>query len=279
MSDKAKKEIILGLIMFILILSQPMIVYADMGPKPRIYVTFENLGDRTVYASFFALEGGPSPVSYGDWGIVPDEIKQRFVDYSKNEEARFVDDIWVINSEKTTMKCGYMPPSKYKLVVYIPDENIMLESDYYTRNRFEEKYSVDIAGGNEKLVLEHVAYDWQSNVFPVLMRVVLTVIIELIIAFLFKIKGKKSVSVIAITNVATQLFLNISLLLEIYLIGGGFFIIFLYLLIEIVIFIVESIVYSIALKKTNDPPVEVFKAILYAFIANLATFLTGISVR
>ena len=50
-----------------------------MGPKPCIYVTFENLGDRTVYASFFALEGGPSPVSYGDWGIVPDEIKQRFV--------------------------------------------------------------------------------------------------------------------------------------------------------------------------------------------------------
>ena len=60
---------------------------------------------------------------------------------------------------------------------------------------------------------------------------------------------------------------------------GKIFIIFLYLLIEIVIFIVESIVYSIALKKINDPPVGVFKAILYAFIANLATFLTGISVR
>ena len=39
--------------MFILILFQPMIAYADMGPKPCIYVTFENLGDRTVYASFF----------------------------------------------------------------------------------------------------------------------------------------------------------------------------------------------------------------------------------
>ena len=273
-----RKESVLSIIIFILIFFRPMTVYADMGPKPSIYVTFENLGDKTVYTSFFALEGGPSPVSFGDWERVPDEIRQIFLDYAASEDARFVEDIWIVDENKPTMECGYMPPYEYKLVVYIPDENVMLESDFYTRDRFEEKYIVNITQTHEKLVLEHVAYDWQSDILPVMLRVILTIIIEILIASLFKIKGKKSISAIAITNVATQLFLNISILFIIYRIGGGLLLVFLYLMIEGIIFFVEAIVYSIALKRTNDPPVGVLKAISYAFVANLATFLIGILV-
>ena len=175
-----KKERILAFIIFILIIIQPITAYADMGPKPCIDVTFENLGNRTVYASFFALEGGPSPVSYGDIEKVPEDIKQVFLDYSKTEDSRFVEDIWIVNETKTTMVCGYRPPYKYKLVVYIPDEKVMLESDYYTRDRFEEKYIVDLSKNNEKLILEHVAYDWQNLVLPVVLRVILTIIIDLL---------------------------------------------------------------------------------------------------
>ena len=276
MRYKMKRKSILVLILFILIFFQPMTAYADMGPKPCIYITFNNLGDRTVYASLFALEGGPSPVSFGDWDKVPNDIRQIFLEYSETEDARFVEEIWIISADNPTMECGYMPPYEYKLVVYIPDENRMVESDYYTRDRFEEWYSVKISGKNEKLVL---AYDWQSNVLPIITRVILTVIIELVIAFLFRIKGKKSVRVIIITNVATQLFLNISLLLETIFLGGGILLVLLYLLLEINIFFTESIVYSLVLKKTNNPPVGVFKAISYAFIANLVTFLIGIFVH
>ena len=200
---------------------------------------------------------------------------QIFLDYSESEDARFVEDIWIVNETKTTMVCGYRPPYKYKLVVYIPDEKVILESDYYTRDRFEEKYIVDLSKNNEKLILEHVAYDWQNLVLPVVLRVILTIIIELIIALCFQIKGKKSVSTIVITNVATQLFLNISLLLAIYLKGVGFFTIFLYLILEIVIFLIEAFVYSIELQKVNDPPVGKAKAVVYALVANFVTFFTG----
>ena len=112
-----KKKYIVILTFFIFIFLQPMTVYADMGPKPCIYFAFENIGDRTIYASLYALEGGPSPVSSGNWRQVPEEIKQTFLNYSEKEEARFVEDIWIINEENPRMACGYMPPEKYKLVV------------------------------------------------------------------------------------------------------------------------------------------------------------------
>ena len=273
---KHKKEIIVSLIIFILVFLQPMIVHADMGPKPCIYVTFENLGDRTVYASFFALKGGPSPVSYGDWDSVPEEIRQKFLDYSETEDSRFVEDIWIINEENPTMECGYMPPDKYKLVVYVPDEDIMPESDFYSRENFEEKYTVNIPRTNDKLILEHVAYNQSINFLMIILRVILTIIIELAIAFLFKIKGKKSISVIIITNVATQLFLNIKLSSAITQSGSGLYAILLYFMIEIVIFFAEAFVYSIALKRVNNPPIRTLKAIAYAFVANLTTFIIGL---
>lgn len=271
-----KKRSILAAVIFFLILLQPMTAYADMGPKPCIYVTFENLGsDRTVYASFFALEGGPSPVSFGDRETVPEEIMQEFLDYAETEDARFVEDIWIINEADPTMDCGYMPPERYKLVVYIPEEDRMLESDFCTRDSFEVKYTVDLAQTGGKLILEQEAYDWSGEVLPVLLRVVLTVVTELAIAFLFRIRGKRSVGVIVLTNVATQLFLNIGLLLAAHK-SGALAAIILYFLMEVFIFLAEAVVYAIALRKVNDPPVGVFKATAYAFAANLVTFAAGI---
>ena len=271
-----KRKSIIALIILLLIMFQPITAYADMGPKPCIYVKFENIGNRTVYASFYALDGGPSPVSYGDWEEVPEEIQKVFLDYSVTEEARFVEDIWIINEEKSIMECGYMPPDKYKLVVYIPEENEILESDFYTRDRFEEKYITDISQTDEKLILKEEEYNYSGDVLAAILRVILTVIIELAIAFLFMIRGKKSVIIIVVTNVVTQLYLNINLLMASYRGGGAPFNILLYFIIETVIFFVEAFVYIIALRKVNDPPIGAFRAIAYALVANLITFIAGL---
>lgn len=271
-----KKGYILSFIIFALALFQPVQTYADMGPKPCIYVTFENIGDRTVYASFYALEGGPSPVSYGNWEQVPENIRNIFWDYSETDGARFVEDIWIINKEKPVLDCGYMPPRKYKLVVYIPEEDKILESGFYTRQKFEEKYQVDIKQADGTLLLVAEPYDWAGEVLPTAFRVALTILIEIAIAFLFKIKGKKTICVLIITNVVTQLFLNISLSVAEYRHGGGLYSAFLYFIIEIIILIVEALVYTVALKKTNEPPVKPMKAVAYAFVANFVTFLAGL---
>lgn len=273
-----KKKYIVILTFFIFIFMQPMTVYADMGPKPCIYFAFENIGDRTIYASLYALEGGPSPVSSGNWRQVPEEIKQTFLNYSEKEKARFVEDIWIINEENPRMACGYMPPEKYKLVVCLPDEDKMLESDFYTRQKFEEVYIVDINKISEdgRLLLENDSYDWMGAALLVTVRAVLTIIIEIGVAFLFQIKGKKSICVLIVTNVVTQLFLNISLLWNISLYGMGLYTALLYLLTEIIISAAEAFVYSVALKKTNDPPIGTYEATVYSLAANLTSFLAGL---
>ena len=176
------------------------------------------------------------------------------------------------------MACGYMPPEKYKLVVYLPDEDKMLESDFYTRQKFEEVYIVDINKISEdgRLLLENDSYDWMGAALLVTVRAVLTIIIEIGVAFLFQIKGKKSICVLIVTNVVTQLFLNISLLWNISLYGMGLYTALLYLLTEIIISAAEAFVYSVALKKTNDPPIVTYEATVYSLAANLTSFLAGL---
>lgn len=273
-----KNRFVIFFLTALLILFIPVTVYADMGPKPCIYVTFENVGDKTIYASLYATEGGPSPVSFGDWKEVPEDIKDIFLNYSAKESARFVEDIWIINKENPVLDCGYIPPRKYKLVAYIPDENKMVESDIYTRQKFEEKYIADFSSiqSDGKVTLESEPYDWLSSGLSIAIRVVLTAFIEIAIAFLFKIKGKKSILVLVITNVVTQMFLNVSIALVEYRYGAGFQSLFDFFIIEIMIFFIEAFVYAKALKKTNKPPVAPATAVVYAFVANFITLLVGL---
>lgn len=41
-----------------MMVNMPLTVFADVGPKPSITVTFQNVGDRTVYASFYEIDEG-----------------------------------------------------------------------------------------------------------------------------------------------------------------------------------------------------------------------------
>lgn len=74
---------------------------------------------------------------------------------------------------------GYNPPRQYKLVVFFPDESRFLESDFYIREEFEEKYIVDLnqTDVNGKLLLEKEAYDWIGAIFSTIFRVTLTLVV------------------------------------------------------------------------------------------------------
>lgn len=252
--------------------------YADMGPKPSVNVTFENIGQRTIYASLYAKKGGPSPVSFGDIKDVDLSIQEIFSNYSKTEEARYVEDIWIIDAKNPTLDCRYMPPEEYKLVVYIPEENRLLESSFYTKVAFEQNYHVDLASVSldGKVVLKEAPYMWVKAVLSLALRIFLTLAIEIGIALLFKIRGKKSILVLTITNIATQLLLNIPIMVIEYRSGGGLGMLVLIFFLELLIFAIEAVVYSLALKKTNEPPIKIDKAVGYAFVANLVSALAGI---
>lgn len=273
------KKLLIAFFMFFIIgfLDHPVTVHADMGPKPSVNVRFKNVGDRTVYATLYALRGGPSPVSFGDGNHVQRKIWDIFDEYSKTEEAAFVRDIWIINKNDTILNCEYMPPRKYKLVIYISEEDRLLESDFYTKELFEEIYVVDLdkVQDDGKLILKRDPNIWIKTIFMVLLRFVITLAIEFGIAFIFGISGKRSFAVLLAANVATQVFLNIFILSWKFTTGVGWGELMLLFILEVIVFIAEAKVYSIFLKKTNDPPVGRFRAVAYAFFANAASYLAG----
>jgi hypothetical protein len=100
----------------------------------------------------------------------------------------------------------------------------------------------------------------------VISAIVITIIVELIVALIMKIKAMKT---IIITNIITQFILHVVTILVLYFLGYMPYL--LCIISEIVIVLVEFLIYKSRLKKY--PKLKLF---LYSFIANLFSF--GLSV-
>lgn len=273
------KKLVFGIMcVFMVMMAFPISARADMGPKPHIKIKINNFEMETCYATLYAEKGGPSPVSYGDWNDIPEDIKKAFSEYSDSEECRFVEDVWMIDSSDNVLNCEYMPPSSFKLVVYLPETDIFLESDIYERYAFESDYEVDIQQQDEngKLILKRASYDYLGKTLSVLLRLILTLLIEISIAVDFGIKGKKSLLVLIATNVITQIYLNARIGIVEYESGLGLGFFLLYIVLEIEIIIIEAIVYSIALKRTNEKTITSGEAAMYSLLANNASLFAGV---
>lgn len=273
------KKLVLGIMcVFMVLMAFSISARADTGPKPHINIKINNFETETCYATLYAEKGGPSPVSFGDWNDIPEDIKKAFSEYSDSEECRFVEDVWMIDSSDNVLNCGYMPPSSFKLVVYLPETDIFLESDIYERYAFESDYEVDIQQQDEngKLILKKASYDYLGKTLSVLLRLILTLLIEISIAVAFGIKGKKSLLVLIATNVITQIYLNARMGIFEYKSGFGLGFSLLYIVLEIEIIIIEAIVYSIALKRTNEKTITSGKAAMYSLLANSASLFAGV---
>ena len=102
-----------------------------------------------------------------------------------------------------------------------------------------------------------------------LLRVVLTILIELVIGLIFGYRSSKERKTIIITNLITQILLNLAILLFDYYMGLLVWI-FIFPILEIVVTIIEAIVYLVKFKDHKK-----FKTIIYSLIANLCTCLLG----
>ena len=112
------------------------------------------------------------------------------------------------------------------------------------------------------------------EVVGLLIRIVLTVLIEIGIAFLFGYRGKRELKLILITNVITQVLLNA--LIAAGDRGLGAFGAMLALIAgEIAVFIAEAAVYSAKLPRITEPSTRSGRAVGYAFTANLASLFGG----
>lgn len=168
---------------------------------------------------------------------------------------------------------GYHPPQTFKLLLYFPDNESFLVSEVLDKYAFDSYFTVEANGDSLSVAKNGGAKGIIIEVVGLLIRIALTVLIEIGVAFLFEYRGKRELKLILITNIITQVLLNALIAAGDYNLGA-FGAMFAYIAGEIVVFIAEAAVYSANLPRIDEPGTS-GGTVAYAFTANLASFFGG----
>ena len=193
----------------------------------------------------------------------PEEVIDKFANYSDGKYY-FWGNLNKVTAEDNKIEWTYYAPDDF-LVVMVTPEGKLITSDPCQRSVIAGYYKATIEDG--KLVLKD-NFNYGKELLKFAGRVVATIIIELLIGLIFGYRDRDSVRTIVKTNVFTQILLNVFVSLADILFGilGALFIM---LRMEIVIFVIEGIIYG---KKLTG---HTWLAWLYSLIANAASFFLG----
>lgn len=274
-----KKRLLLCTLLMALMLSTT--ARADMGPKPSVNVTFEGLQEGPCYATLLSEVSSTGP--YRVWeegddvrdGWVPEEesnldVWQAFVDYEDPDGFYFLQYYRRVDvTEKFVW--SYRPPSVYKIVLYYPDSGEFVSGEILKQYAFDSYYTVDVSDGT---VQPERSYEYGWEVVSLLARIVLTIAVELGFALLCGLRRRWQVKVVVLVNVITQVALNVGLNIINYKAGSMAFVIF-YVLLEILVFIVEAVAFSILLRRRAPEGEKMGHPVVFAFWANVFSFAVG----
>ena len=279
MKRKLSQLIIVFLCMVMLF---PIGVNADTGPKPSVRIKFENMGDELCYGTLLAKEESTGPASAWDGkeeninlSFVDRDIWEAFVNYEDSDGYYFLQWAWLVSDTKE-LSWTYYPPNEFKVLLYYPETNTFMVSDVCKRYAFDTYYTVDMDGieigsikyddnlsSNQRLEA-FKSYEFKNEVKALGCRMLITVVVEMLIGLLFKFRNKELLYILFI-NVITQIILNV--LLNIYT-GFGYY--FVYLSLELLVFVIEAIFYCLMFKKKK------WHCVLYSVVANVSSFVIGL---
>lgn len=277
------------LFLIILIITIPLTANADTGPKPSVVITFEGLENETYYVTLLSdtVTTGPHTAydeqadNQGYYGDEKDNIIwQKFVSY-KDEDGYYFLQFFEDCTETSKFTWGYYPPTKFKILIYFPEhDSFAVSNEVYERYAFDSYYKVNAAGLEiqnvdiAKGIQAEKDYVYSLEISSLIFRILISIIIEVIIARLLGFREKKQLLIIIAINIITQSILNILLNLINYNQGGSMFV-FHYFWMELLVIVIEAVAYYFLFKKYSNAPKGKFVASLYAFIANILSFVMG----
>ncbi len=245
---------------------------ADVGPKPSISVEIN--GMEGIEYTITLLGKSVSPPYRCDFSD-EDCIKYNpIIDFTDDKGYQFAGRYWE-EEGNTTISWNYYPPNPFKILI-ITENNTYYISEEIERYAFNAYYKIDMKevldeGNSNMIQITDIERDFNfgKEIPSFLLRVLLTIVIELLIALLFLYKKKKELLFILIVNVFTQIFLNLMLNLSDFK-SGLYVAIYTYILLELAVFAIETICYGIKFKDKS-----IIRTFLYAFIANVSSFAFG----
>ena len=280
--ESMKKIRFMLLCILIMTFMVPSAAYGDIGPKPSVVIDFEGLEGSTYYVTLLS-----NVKSTGPFSVIKEDNKDSYryqegdKDYNiflKFAEYKDKDSFYFLQyfkecTETHQFVWSYYPPHVFKILLYFPDTDSFIISDRsYERYAFDSYFTAKVSG--TEITVEK-SYDYKGEIISLIVRFALTFMAELGIAFLFDFRERKQVCFIMLVNVITQIMLNFTLNVINYLSGEMAFVI-IYILLELLVFITEAVLYKLYLKRISIKEIPNWKPGLYAFVGNAVSFILGI---
>ena len=246
-----KKKLFISLLLLLL----PVTAFADTGPKPSITVKLKNMNSTNYKIDLLS--------DFSDKKDYIDDIVDQYSKYKNEPIYKFHEGDWYAtalrnfllhgsiegNANKSHTFTYFGVPNEFKVIIQMPDGSIKV-SELLQKKAFDYNVVLDI--NDMKLVSENK----DINIFNYIKILLITVIMELLIALLFK---TKKYYIIIFTNIITNTLLqfvmykNSSMLL--------------FIAFEFIIFISEYFIYLRYIEFDKN------KLLTYTLLANIITML------
>lgn len=260
------KKIMSFIILIVSIIVIPINVLADTGPKPSIDVKIKNLKTSNYILDLFiydkeAAKKDEGPQVWGNPGLSDDEIQQLYkLNYdgwiSVSTRAGSIIFSDCKGNEKHQNSFGYFgTPEVYKIVIINNDTGEIKISKKIVRKEFNSEVTIDY----NDMKVEETNINIVKTLIITSLALILTIIIELVIAVLFK---TKNYITIAITNLISNVLLQILLLVF----TSNYTLVF--VIGELLVIGAELLVYLLRFKNISKA-----KTTVYTLVANIATIL------
>lgn len=273
------KKLMIAILFMILIPISIQKTTADIGPKPSVEVTIKGV-DLPYSVDFLIDFGSLNTLEDNDLfyykDTYPDALKtytdtDGFIPYTLAEQPSGVKQI----DYSDTYTIDYHAPKTFKIAVVVGDNVIVSELINTVFFASEITYDLsDVSLSESQTNVGTISGDIEGNFpyfklgFDYVYRLVITLLIEIGILYLFMYRKKASYQLVIGINAATQMVLTGLIIYGYYYLGGVFGAVLLLFLGEVVVLLLEAILYGIYLKEHSR-----WRAIGYALIANAATFI------
>lgn len=122
--------------------------------------------------------------------------------------------------------------------------------------------------------LVYRSYNYRQEMLALGARIVLTILIEMLVALLFGFRQKKQLLILAVVNIITQIILNV--LLNVINYNSSLLHLHFLCTFELIVFALEAVLYCTILKRLSEKKKEDAYYILYSFVVNLISFGAGL---
>ncbi|MEJ8752667.1 hypothetical protein WKS98_08575 [Lagierella sp. ICN-221743] len=281
-----KRKSLTILMLLMLLVFMPSTSMADMGPKPSVNIKVNNLKEnQEVYITLLSKEESTGPFSKDkELQSHEDYLEDGFNKFKSIEDKDgyyFLGNLDLLKGNDT-YSWSYYPPENFKIALYFPEQNLVLISKPYSRYAFNSNFKLNYKDMDLK---DEVYYfdneisitkvrDINKEIKSFLLRLVLTIIIEYLVALMMFTPTKYQTKLIIKTNIFTQVLLNLAISLILYFYGFLAFAI-IFIPCEIFVFIIEGVIYKKRLNQNLPENKKPAMPMLYAFIANLISAGAG----